>query len=141
MKFLSLVTANTVPVGLSLIGVASCAIAEPQAEQKPQAQQPPQIKAKKTAEYGSKPKFMSPDPVNKYTYDQKYLGSYIKAPLQSMQVLHFNQSPDEVFQWVTSGNAQWRLLFYPYSTIDGSHDANAVQHTSKRNDRRTEVLC
>lgn len=123
MKVFSALKLTIALTGLSLTMIASPSVAEFRVQQEPQAkqQQIPQIEAQRTAIYGSHSKFTSTDTITRYTYDDTYLGSYINAPLQSVQVLHFNQSPNEVFEWVTSGNDEWTLSV---ETLTWDHTAS-----------------
>lgn len=86
------------------------------------AQEMPNIVAKKSAMFGSKAQFTSTESVSNYSYSQGYLGSYINAPLQSVQVLHFEQKPEDVWRWIHSGNADWSLqidkLTWDHSTSE-----------------------
>lgn len=85
------------------------------------AQQMPDIQAERTAAFGSEAKFTSADAITNYTYAPGYVGEYVNAPLQSVQVLHFPQSPEEVFDWVHSGNADWSLQI---ETLTWDHSAS-----------------
>ncbi len=73
------------------------------------AQQLPNIAPEQTAMFGSEPRFTSTEAVTKYTYEPGYVGSFINAPLQGVQVLHFDEPPEVVWDWVHSGNANWSL--------------------------------
>lgn len=85
------------------------------------AQEMPKIEAERVAAFGSAPEFTSADAVTNYTYDSGYLGEYVNAPLQSVQVMHFPQAPSEVFEWVHSGNAEWSLQI---ETLEWDHSAS-----------------
>lgn len=65
------------------------------------------VEAIRSAKYGSQQKFLSRESLDSYTFNDQYLGKHVVAPLQLVQTLQFDQSPDEVFDWVTSGNARW----------------------------------
>lgn len=73
------------------------------------AQQLPNIVPEKTAAYGSEERFTSSELFTNYFYEPGYVGSFIEAPLQGLQILHFDESPEEVWEWVHSGNANWSL--------------------------------
>lgn len=73
------------------------------------AQEMPEVLPKKTAMFGSEARFSSDDPVTRYSYASGYLGGFVDAPLQSIQVLHFEKPRDTVWDWVHSGNADWSL--------------------------------
>ena len=73
------------------------------------AQQMPNIVADQTAMFGSEARFTSADVITNYAYEPGYVGGFINAPLQGVQVLHFDESPEEVWQWVHRGNANWSL--------------------------------
>lgn len=128
MKVFSALKLTIALTGLSLTMIASPSVAEFQAQQDPHAkqEQAQPIEAQRTARYGSHSKFTSTDAVTRYTYNEAYLGSYINAPLQSVEVLHFNQSPDEVFEWVTSGNDEWTLSV---ETLTWDHSASQTPGT------------
>lgn len=87
-----------------LLAVTAAALLAPAS-----AQQMPKIEAERTATFGSAPEFTMEDAVTRYSYDSGYLGGHVDAPLQSVQVLHFPKSPEEVFPLVHSGNANWSL--------------------------------
>ncbi|MEM1053377.1 MAG: SRPBCC family protein [Pseudomonadota bacterium] len=74
-----------------------------------QAQQMPTVEAERTAAFGSAPEFTMTDPVTRYSYDSGYLGSYVDAPLQSVQAILVPMTPAEAFPLIHSGNAQWSL--------------------------------
>ena len=73
------------------------------------AQQLPNIVPEQTAMFGSEAKFTSTEAMTNYAYEPGYVGGFINAPLQGVQVLHFDESPEEVWEWVHSGNANWSL--------------------------------
>lgn len=85
------------------------------------AQQMPTIEAERTAAFGSAPEFMMEGAVTEYDYGSGYLGAYIDAPLQSVQVLHFPSTPEEVWPWVHSGNADWSVQI---ETLEWDHSAS-----------------
>ena len=86
------------------------------------AQEMPMVEAERTAAFGSAPEFTMSDAVTEYDYGPGYLGGYVDAPLQSVQLLHFDAAPEEVWPWVHSGNADWSVqietLVWDHSTSE-----------------------
>ena len=74
-----------------------------------QAQEMPMIDAERTAAFGSAPAFTMAGAVTDYDSAAGYLGGHIDAPLQTVQMLHFDATAEEVWPWVHSGNADWSM--------------------------------
>jgi len=87
------------------------------------AQQMPNIEAEQTAMFGSAPAFTSADPLTSYAFDTGYIGGLVNAPLQSVEMLHFNAPVEDVWEWVTSGNDEWTLVI---ETLTWDHSASAT---------------
>ena len=85
------------------------------------AQQLPVIEAERTATFGSAPAFTSADSLTLYMYDTGYVGGIVNAPLQSVEMLHFDAPVEEVWEWVTSGNDEWTLTI---ETLTWDHSAS-----------------
>ena len=73
------------------------------------AQQLPNIVPEQSAMFGSEAKFTSTEAITNYAYEPGYVGGFINSPLQGVQVLHFDEPPEVVWDWVHSGNANWSL--------------------------------
>ncbi|MEM7730108.1 MAG: hypothetical protein AAF311_12675 [Pseudomonadota bacterium] len=73
------------------------------------AQDMPNVEAERTAMFGESAAVTSDFSVTDYTFDSGYLGAFIDAPLQSVQVLLLPMTPEEAFPLVHSGNANWSL--------------------------------
>lgn len=73
------------------------------------AQEMSKIEAENTATFGSAPQFTTADALTNYGYDTGYIGAHVNAPLQTVQMLHFNAPVEDVWQWVISGNDEWAM--------------------------------
>ncbi|MDD7908340.1 SRPBCC family protein [Pseudovibrio exalbescens] len=88
-----------------------------------QAQQMPTVEAERMATFGALAEFTSSDAVTHYMYDTGYVGGFVNAPLQTVQMLHFEAPVDDVWEWVVSGNDEWAMAI---ETLTWDHSGSAL---------------